>query len=45
MIVLPRSSNLDHIKENMECLNIGLNENVMNILNGLDSNYCLYPRF
>lgn len=44
MIVLPRSSNPDHIKENMKCLNIGLNENTMHMLNELNSGYCLYPQ-
>ncbi len=47
MIVLPRSSNPDHIKENLECLNVKLDSNIMNELNKfyIEDSFRLYGQF
>jgi len=47
MVVLPRSSNFEHIKENLECLNVKLNDDVMNELDNFHVNDCfrIYRQF
>ena len=47
MVILPRSSNLDHIKENITSINIKLDDNVMNELDNfykVDTHF-IYSRF
>lgn len=46
MVVLPRSSNRQHIRENITCINVELSDEVMNELNEFYKNdvYCTHPQ-
>lgn len=45
LIVLPRSGNKDHIKENMECINIQLSDDIINIMNSFHDGTCTHPKY
>lgn len=45
MIVLPRSSNSEHIIENIKCLDIQLDVNTMDILSNFDVGYSTHPQY
>ena len=45
--ILPRSSNPQHIQENITCLNVKLSDNIMNDLNNFYKvdTYCTHPQY
>jgi diketogulonate reductase-like aldo/keto reductase len=45
MIVLPRSSNPDHINENMKCLEIKLDSETIKALDAFHEGYCTHPQY
>lgn len=45
MVVLPRSGNEEHIRENIKCLSVKLSEEIIKKLDTFDDGYCLYAKF
>lgn len=45
LIVLPRSAKVEHIQENMKCLTIQLDSEIMRTLDSFHEDYCTHPQY
>jgi len=45
LTVLPRSEKEEHIQENMQCLSIQLDSEIMKILDSFHDGYCTHPKY
>ena len=45
LVVLPRSSNIEHITENMKCIDIKLENEIIELMDKFNEGYCTHPQY
>lgn len=44
-IIIPRTTNIDHLIENLESVNISLSNDIIKQLDDLNENFVTHPRY